>query len=175
MFRNPYTLIIFYNIIEFDDIINEKQPLIKISEINSHDIVHHTEILLTMFELATKPKIYNYDNSTKTVNFWDNVKNNNSVNNIFANYSAATLKSYWCIITSCDDLNKFVRILIENKELIDNTNSKLKKIIRCISSFIKNNENGFARYFGKYMVKKKKHDKIDFHIPLLIKKRNPTK
>ena len=132
-----------------DDIIIDLNELSNCSKINNSDII------LSILEICTFNKRYNYECSNNTKSFWDRVVQEEVLKKIFKNFKPETLRKYWKLIREAGDINKYIETIRTYSKIINNPKYKLLQIINCISSFIKSGEEDFKKYFSIFDPKQK--------------------
>ena len=109
----------------------------------------NTDIILSILEICTFNKRYNYDCSNNTKAFWDRVVKEGILKKIFRNFRSETLRKYWKIIRLTGDNSKYLEVVKQNENFINNNGFKLLPIINTISTFITSppKDQNFEEYF----------------------------
>ena len=121
--------------------------------------ITNSDIILSIFEICTFNKKYNYECSNNTKAFWDRVVSEGILKKIFKNFKSETLRKYWKIIRQTGDNEKFMDIVRKNEKYINNPLFKLLPIINGISTYITSppDENqSFEEYFNSINIQKEK-------------------
>ena len=120
--------------------------------------ITNSDIMLAIFEICTFNKKYNYECSNNTKAFWDRVVDEGILKKIFKNFKSETLRKYWKIIRQTGDNDKFMEIIRNNENFINNPNFKLLPIINGISNYITSPPEGqsFEEYFNSINTPKEK-------------------
>ena len=108
-----------------------------------------SDIILSILEIFTFNKRYNYECSNNTKAFWDRVVKEGILKKIFKNFKSETLRKYWKIIRQTGDNDKYIEVVKQNENFINNNGFKLLPIVNTISTFITSppkNQN-FEEYF----------------------------
>ena len=108
-----------------------------------------SDIILSILEICTFNKRYNYECSNNTKAFWDRVVKEGILKKIFKNFKSETLRKYWKIIRQTGDNDKYIEVVKQNENFINNNGFKLLPIVNTISTFITSppkNQN-FEEYF----------------------------
>lgn len=109
--------------------------LLKLST-KSH--ITNTDIILSIFEICTFNKRYNYECSNNTKSFWDRVVKEGILKKIFKNFKSETLRKYWKIMRLTGNNEKYMEIVRENEDFINNNGFKLLPIINTIATYVTN-------------------------------------
>ena len=121
--------------------------------------ITNSDIILSIFEICTFNKKYNYDCSNNTKSFWDRVVSEGILKKIFKNFKSETLRKYWKIIRQTGDNDKFMEIVRQNENYINNPQFKLLPIINGISAYITSppeEKQSFQDYFNSINIQKEK-------------------
>ena len=132
---------------------NYKTPsldlIIDLPRLSVQKTITHSDIILSILEICTFNKKYNYDCSNNTKAFWDRVVEEGILKKIFKDFKSETLRKYWKIIRQTGDNDKFLEVVRQNQKFINNPVFKLLPIINTISTYITTppkNQN-FQEYF----------------------------
>ena len=132
---------------------NYKTPsldlIIDLPRLSVQKTITHSDIILSILEICTFNKKYNYDCSNNTKAFWDRVVEEGILKKIFKDFKSETLRKYWKIIRQTGDNDKFIEVVKQNEKFINNPVLKLLPIINTISTYIitpPKNQN-FEDYF----------------------------
>ena len=142
---------------------NQQNPpveaIIDLAKLAGQSEIKNSDIILSIFEICTFNKKYNYECSNNTKAFWERVVGEEVLKKIFKNFKSETLRKYWKIIRLTGDNEKFIQIVKHNEKFINNPVFKLLPIINGISSFIQSNadEKNFEDYFSSLNSKDKKN------------------
>ena len=120
--------------------------------------IENSDVILAIIEICTFNKRYNYDCSNNTKAFWERVVQEEILKKIFRNFKSETLRKYWKIIRLTGNSEKFIEVVKQNEEFINNPVFKLLPIINGISSYIQANpdKQNFEEYFISLNPKEKK-------------------
>ena len=133
--------------------------IIDLSKLSLQSDITNSDIILSIFEICTFNKKYNYECSNNTKAFWDRVVSEGILKKIFKNFKSETLRKYWKIIRQTGNNEKFMEIVRKNENYINNPLFKLLPIINGISSYIVSqlDENQtFEEYFNSITIQKEK-------------------
>ena len=132
---------------------NYKTPsldlIIDLPRLSVQKNITHSDIILSILEICTFNKKYNYDCSNNTKAFWDRVVGEGILKKIFKDFKSETLRKYWKIIRQTGDNDRFLEVVRQNQKFINNPSFKLLPIINTISTYITTppkNQN-FQEYF----------------------------
>ena len=89
---------------------------------------------------------------------WDEIKNHPYLGNIFDGISIESLKLYWEIINDSGDIDAYLRILKQYRNIIDVKSKNLEKILTAITFYIKNKITDNFNLFLNIFFKSKKKD-----------------
>ena len=132
------------------------KSLINLEKFSQSDKKDNIGKLLSMIELCTNSKKYEYYGSTKTKQFWENVLKEEHLYQIFQSFKPETLKKLWLKIRKCKDTNEFIFLMLKNKIKINAANKSLFYIIESISSYINDDIiDDFDQYFDKFSIIKR--------------------
>ena len=142
--------------------------------------ITNSDVILAIFEICTFNKRYNYECSNNTKAFWDRVVQEGILKKIFKNFKSETLRKYWKIIRQTGNNEKFMEIVRQNENFINNPLFKLLPIINGISTYITSppeEKQSFEEYFSSINVIKEKKvaPKEDNHSERKEKKVKETK
>ena len=121
--------------------------------------ITNSDVILAIFEICTFNKRYNYECSNNTKAFWDRVVQEGILKKIFKNFKSETLRKYWKIIRQTGNNEKFMEIVRQNENFINNPLFKLLPIINGISTYITSppeEKQSFEEYFSSINVIKEK-------------------
>ena len=133
--------------------------IIDLPKLSLQSDITNSDIILSIFEICTFNKKYNYECSNNTKAFWDRVVSEGILKKIFKNFKSETLRKYWKIIRQTGNNEKFMEIVRKNENYINNPLFKLLPIINGISSYIVStpDENQtFEEYFNSITIQKEK-------------------
>ena len=132
---------------------NQKAPnldqIMDLPRLSVKSNITHSDIILSILEICTFNKKYNYECSNNTKAFWDRVVEEGILKKIFKDFKSETLRKYWKIIRQTGDNDKFIEVVKQNEKFINNPVLRLLPIINTISSYIitpPKNQN-FEDYF----------------------------
>ena len=139
------------------------ETIIDLDKISNQTEIKNSDIILSIFEICTFNKKYNYGCSNNTRTFWEKIVEENNLKKIFQNFKSETLRKYWKLIRLAGNNDKFIEIVKYNEKFINNPSFKLLPIINGISSFINSeSENkNFEEYFSSNFIKEKKVNNKD--------------
>ena len=133
--------------------------IIDLPKLSLQSDITNSDIILAIFEICTFNKKYNYECSNNTKSFWDRVVSEGILKRIFKNFKSETLRKYWKIIRQTGNNEKFMEIVKQNENYINNPLFKLLPIINGISTYIVSppDENQtFEEYFNSITIQKEK-------------------
>lgn len=115
-----------------------KQPLVDFELINSKETpLDNSEILLSLFEVATNPHAYNITSSNNSRTFWDKLPELNQFKKILEVYKTETLRKYWRVLSEISTSpNKVIDVIKRSKDSINLSSLKLLTIISNIKESI---------------------------------------
>ena len=131
----------------------EDDIIIDLNELSNCSKIYNSDIILSILEICTFNKRYNYECSNNTKSFWERVVNEEVLHKIFKNFKPETLRKYWKLIREAGDINKIIEIIRTNIKIINSPNFKLLQAINMISSFIKSGEEDFKKYYNSFYLK----------------------
>ena len=139
-------------------------------------MITNAEIILSILEICTYHKKYNYDCSNNTKAFWDRVVEEGILKKIFKNFKGETLRKYWKVIRQSGNNLKFLEVVKSNEKYINNPSFKLMTLVNAIAYFIQTNETDFEKFFEVFNSKDKKsfiqnNETLKSPINLIAKKR----
>ena len=137
---------------------SEEDIIIDLNELSNNEKIYNSDIILSILEICTYNKRYNYECSNNTKSFWERVVKEEVLKKIFKNFKPETLRKYWKIIREAGDVNRYIEVVKNSTKFINSPKLKLLQIINCISSFIKSGEEDFFKYL-KTFDPKQKYDK----------------
>ena len=118
--------------------------------------IRNSDVILTIFEICTFNKKYNYDCSNNTKAFWERVVNEDILKKIFKNFKSETLRKYWKMMRLAGNNDKYIEIVRQNEDFINNPVFKLLPIINGITTYIQTNpDKNFEDYFTSLNSKNK--------------------
>jgi len=138
----------------------DDEIIIDLNELSNSPTINNSDIILSILEICTFNKRYNYECSNNTKSFWDRVVKEEILKKIFKNFKPETLRKYWKIIREAGDNNKYIETIRNYSKFINNPKFKLLQVINCISSFIKSGEEDFKKYFSSFDSKQKFNNDI---------------
>ena len=111
--------------------------------------ITNTDIILSIFEICTFNKRYNYECSNNTKAFWDRVVQEGILKKIFKNFKSETLRKYWKIMRQTGNNEKYIEIVRENENFINNNGFKLLPIVNTIAIYVTNTpkDKNFEDFF----------------------------
>ena len=123
--------------------------IMDLPKLSTKSYITNTDIILSILEICTFNKRYNYDCSNNTKAFWDRVVKEGILKKIFKNFKSETLRKYWKIIRQTGNNDKYLEVVKQNEDFINNNGFKLLPIINTISTFITTppKEQNFEEYF----------------------------
>ena len=149
---------------------NQKAPnldqIMDLPRLSIKSNITHSDIILSILEICTFNKKYNYECSNNTKAFWDRVVEEGILKKIFKDFKSETLRKYWKIIRQTGDNDKFIEVVKQNEKFINNPVLKLLPIINTISTYIitppknQNFEDYFISLNPKEMKELQKVEKI---------------
>ena len=138
----------------------EDEIIIDLNELSNSPKINNSDIILSILEICTFNKRYNYECSNNTKSFWDRVVKEEVLKKIFKNFKPETLRKYWKIIREAGDNNKYIETTRNYSKVINNPKYKLLQVINCISSYIKSGEEDFKKFFRVFDPKQKFNNDI---------------
>ena len=132
--------------------------IMDLPKLSTKSFITNTDIILSILEICTFNKRYNYDCSNNTKAFWDRVVKEGILKKIFKNFKSETLRKYWKIIRQTGNNDKYLEVVKQNEDFINNNGFKLLPIINTISTFITTppKEQNFEEYFIEHNPKELK-------------------
>ena len=132
--------------------------IMDLPKLSNKSYITNTDIILSILEICTFNKRYNYDCSNNTKAFWDRVVKEGILKKIFKNFKSETLRKYWKIIRQTGNNDKYLEVVKQNEDFINNNGFKLLPIINTISTFITTppKEQNFEEYFIEHNPKELK-------------------
>jgi len=132
--------------------------IMDLPKLSTKSYITNTDIILSILEICTFNKRYNYDCSNNTKAFWDRVVKEGILKKIFKNFKSETLRKYWKIIRQTGNNDKYLEVVKQNEDFINNNGFKLLPIINTISTFIATppKEQNFEEYFIEHNPKELK-------------------
>ena len=132
--------------------------IMDLPKLSTKSYITNTDIILSILEICTFNKRYNYDCSNNTKAFWDRVVKEGILKKIFKNFKSETLRKYWKIIRQTGNNEKYLEVVKQNEDFINNNGFKLLPIINTISTFITTppKEQNFEEYFIEHNPKELK-------------------
>ena len=132
--------------------------IMDLPKLSTKSYITNTDIILSILEICTFNKRYNYDCSNNTKAFWDRVVKEGILKKIFKNFKSETLRKYWKIIRQTGNNDKYLEVVKQNEDFINNNGFKLLPIINTISTFITTppKEQNFEEYFIEHNPKELK-------------------
>ena len=123
--------------------------IMDLPKLSTKSYITNTDIILSILEICTFNKRYNYDCSNNTKAFWDRVVKEGILKKIFKNFKSETLRKYWKIIRQTGNNDKYLEVVKQNEDFINNNGFKLLPIINTISTFITTppKDQNFEEYF----------------------------
>ena len=132
--------------------------IMDLPKLSTKSFITNTDIILSILEICTFNKRYNYDCSNNTKAFWDRVVKEGILKKIFKNFKSETLRKYWKIIRQTGNNDKYLEVVKQNEDFINNNGFKLLPIINTISTFITTppKDQNFEEYFIEHNPKELK-------------------
>lgn len=110
--------------------------IMDLPKLSNKSKITNTDLILSIFEICTFNKRYNYECSNNTKAFWDRVVQEGILKKIFKNFKSETLRKYWKIMRQTGNNEKYIEIVRQNENFINNNGFKLLPIINTISNYI---------------------------------------
>ena len=124
------------------------EAIVDLGKLIRQSEIRNSDVILTIFEICTFNKKYNYDCSNNTKAFWERVVNEDILKKIFKNFKSETLRKYWKMMRLAGNNDKYIEIVRQNEDFINNPVFKLLPIINGITTYIQTNSNkNFEDYF----------------------------
>ena len=124
------------------------EAIVDLGKLIRQSEIRNSDVILTIFEICTFNKKYNYDCSNNTKAFWERVVNEDILKKIFKNFKSETLRKYWKMMRLAGNNDKYIEIVRQNEDFINNPVFKLLTIINGITTYIQTNSNkNFEDYF----------------------------
>jgi hypothetical protein len=133
-----------------------KDGIIDLMKLSTQHEIKNSDIILSIIEICTFNKKYNYDCSNNTKAFWDRVVEEGILKKIFKNFKGETLRKYWKIIRNAGNNEKFVEAVRKNEKFINNPVFKLMPLVNAIAYYIQTDEKNFEDFFTEFNAKTKK-------------------
>ena len=154
--------------------------IIDLPKLSLKKVMTNTDIILSIIEICTYNRKYNYDCSNNTKAFWDRVAAEGILKKIFKNFKSETLRRYWKVIRQSENTLKFLEVVKQNQNFINNPNFKLMTLVNAIAYFIQTTETDFESFFAVFNAKDKKYLAQKDELPkspinLIAKKRGASK
>ena len=124
--------------------------LVDIEQLNKKDSLNNSEMLLVIIQICLNPAKYKLSNSTTTKSFWDAVMKKEEFKKLLKFFKSETLRKYWRILREINDMEQLIKIIKDNKEVINNPCFKLLPVINILLTYIKEkkyNEYSLEDYF----------------------------
>ena len=118
----------------------ELESIVDIKKIYVKGKMENTDIILSIIELCSFPKKYNYECSTTTRQFWETAITANYFKSIFKNYKSETLLKLWRYIRNSKNVNEYVNIVKTNIDIINSPSLRISIATQEISSYILTDE-----------------------------------
>ena len=152
------------------------EAIIDLPKLSLKKSIPNSEILLSILEICTYNRKYNYDCSNNTKAFWDRVVEEGILKKIFKNFKSETLRKYWKVIRQSGNTLKFLEVVKHNENFINKPGFKLMTLVNAIAYFIQTNETDFEAFFAVFNSKDKKaflqrEESLKTPINLIAKKR----
>ena len=142
-----------------------KTEIIDLQNLAKNEDIKNSDIILSILEICTFNKKYNYDCSNNTIAFWDRVVDEDILKKIFKNFKAETLRKYWKIMRNAGNTEKLVEAVRRNEKFINNPVFKLLPLVNAIAYFIQTDEKNFEEFFMEFNSKTKKSPSIKIEKP----------
>ena len=124
--------------------------IIDLPKLSLKKVMTNTDIILSIIEICTYNRKYNYDCSNNTKAFWDRVAAEGILKKIFKNFKSETLRRYWKVIRQSENTLKFLEVVKQNQNFINNPNFKLMTLVNAIAYFIQTTETDFESFFAVF-------------------------
>jgi len=123
--------------------------IMDLPKLSMKSYIRASDIILSILEICTFNKRYNYECSNNTKAFWDRVVKEGILKKIFKNFKSETLRKYWKIIRQTGNNDRYIEVVKENENFINNNGFKLLPIVNTISTFITSppKDKNFEEYF----------------------------
>ena len=132
------------------------EAIVDLGKLIRQSEIRNSDVILTIFEICTFNKKYNYDCSNNTKAFWERVVNEDILKKIFKNFKSETLRKYWKMMRLAGNNDKYIEIVKQNEDFINNPVFKLLPIINGITTYIQtNSDKNFEDYFTSLNSKNK--------------------
>ena len=132
------------------------EAIVDLGKLIRQSEIRNSDVILTIFEICTFNKKYNYDCSNNTKAFWERVVNEDILKKIFKNFKSETLRKYWKMMRLAGNNDKYIEIVKQNEDFINNPIFKLLPIINGITTYIQtNSDKNFEDYFTSLNSKNK--------------------
>ena len=130
----------------------ELESIVDIKKIYVKGKMENTDIILSIIELCSFPKKYNYEYSNTTRNFWKTAVTANYFKQIFKPYKSETLRKLWRYIRNSQNVNEYVKIVKTNIDIINAPALPISIATQDISSYILTKE---TKSLQDYFIEKK--------------------
>ena len=129
--------------------VHSSNLIMDLPKLSTKPIITASDIILSILEICTFNKRYNYECSNNTKAFWDRVVKEGILKKIFKNFKSETLRKYWKIIRQTGNNDKYIEVVKQNEKFINNNGFKLLPIVNTISTFITSppKDQNFEEYF----------------------------
>ena len=131
---------------------HELESIVDIKKIYMKGKRENTDIILSIIELCSFPKKYNYEYSNTTRNFWKTAVTANYFKKIFKPYKSETLRKLWRYIRNSQNVNEYVKIVKTNIDIINSPSLPISIATQDISSYILTKE---TKSLHDYFIEKK--------------------
>ncbi len=135
------------------------EVIVDVNEIMKKDNLKNSEYILCIFEVCTNKKSYKLYTTDTTRKFWDEVMEHEIFKKIFDAFKGETLRKYWRCIREANNNKKYIQLVKEHSDIIDNPMFKLLPVINGIANFIKSKKENFEDFFQNLFHKNKKSEK----------------
>ena len=135
------------------------EVIVDVNEIMKKDNLKNSEYILCIFEVCTNKKSYKLYNTDTTRKFWDEVMEHEIFKKIFDAFKGETLRKYWRCIREANNNKKYIQLVKEHSDIIDNPMFKLLPVINGIANFIKSKKDNIQDFFQNLFHKNKKSEK----------------
>lgn len=140
----------FEYILQFNPNVKIK-PFIDLKKVSGNVKINNSDVLLSLLEVAHHSDFYNFQYSSKSRCFWNDVIQYKILKKIFTQYKPETLRKYWNQL-SLYDSEEIMDIIKKNKTYLDDLPLKLGTIVTSITKFLDKKIKDLKEYIDNIVV-----------------------